>query len=354
MKKEKDTGVFGIHHVTAITSDPNRNIDFYSNNLGLRFVKLTINQDDPSSYHLYYGDELGRPGTCLTFFHWPSIPRGHRGTSEVSATAFLIPENSTNYWIERLKSKQIEFSGPHQRFDKEQVITLNDPDGLQLELVAHKSAKDRSVNLWKKGPIPLEHAIRGFYSVTLAEEGYERTASILTNELGFVSTQHDGNRYRYEIANKSADIPGEEEIFGGAHIVDVICIPDTQQADIGIGSVHHVAWRTPTDGQQKILHQNLVMAGLNATPVIDRFYFHSVYFREPGGILFEIATNTPGFTVDEKTEELGTHLVLPPWYEPIRRDLEKILPPIHRLVREKHDVVEPINIEEKGTEETGG
>ncbi len=150
MKKEKDTGVFGIHHVTAITSDPNRNIDFYSNNLGLRFVKLTINQDDPSSYHLYYGDELGRPGTCLTFFHWPSIPRGHRGTSEVSATAFLIPENSTNYWIERLKSKQIEFSGPYQRFDNEQVITLNDPDGLQLELVAHKSAKDRSVNLWKK------------------------------------------------------------------------------------------------------------------------------------------------------------------------------------------------------------
>jgi glyoxalase family protein len=172
MYKEKRNGVFGIHHVTAIASDPNKNIDFYSNNLGLRFVKLTVNQDDPSSYHLYYGDELGRPGTCLTFYHWSSIPKGHRGTSEVSATAFLIPENSISYWIERLKSTQIAFSGPTKRFENEQVLTLNDPDGLQLELIAHKSAEDSNANIWKNGPIPLEHAIRGFYSVTLAEEGY--------------------------------------------------------------------------------------------------------------------------------------------------------------------------------------
>src|SRR5919112_5766369 len=131
MDKNKNKGIFGIHHVTAITADPNRNIDFYSNYLGLRFVKLTVNQDDPSSYHLYYGDRLGSPGTCLTFFHWPSIPKGHRGTSEVSATAFLIPGNSIDYWIKRLNDKQIEFSGPVNRFDNEQVITLNDPDGLQ-------------------------------------------------------------------------------------------------------------------------------------------------------------------------------------------------------------------------------
>ncbi len=200
MSKEKIINIFGIHHVTAITSDPNRNLDFYSNYLGLRFVKLTVNQDDPSSYHLYYGDELGRPGTCLTFFHWPSIPKGHRGTSEVSATAFLIPENSIGYWIERLNSKQIDFSGPYKRFDNEQVLILKDPDGLQLELIAHKSAEDRNVNLWKNGPIPLEYAIRGFYSVTLAEEGYERTASILTHELGFKPTLQDGTRFRYEIS----------------------------------------------------------------------------------------------------------------------------------------------------------
>src|SRR5918996_1187527 len=320
-------GVFGIHHVTAITSDPQRNIDFYANNLGLRFVKLTVNQDDPTSYHLYYGDEVGRPGTILTFFHWPDAPRGHRGTSEVIATSFLIPENSINYWIDRFKSKQIEFRGPYKRFDdSEQVITLHDPDGLELELVAHKSAEDRSVNVWKEGPIPIEQAIRGFYSVTLSEEGYERTASVLADELGFIPTLQDGSRFRYEIPTRESHKRGEDD--GGVNIVDVLCLPYTQQAVIGIGSVHHVAYRTPSDEQQKVLRHNIIKAGLNATPVIDRFYFHSVYFREPGGILFEIATNPPGFTVDEKLDALGTHLVLPPWLEPMRSDLERILPPV--------------------------
>jgi len=342
-------GIFGIHHVTAITSDPQRNIDFYANYLGLRFVKLTVNQDDPTSYHLYYGDELGRPGTILTFFHWPDAPRGHRGTSEVIAISFLIPENSINYWIDRLKSKQTEFRGPYKRFDdSEQVITLHDPDGLELELVAHKSAEGRSANLWKEGPIPIEHAIRGFYSVTLSEEGYERTASVLTDELGFIPTRKDGSRFRYEIATTAAETSAVtqeeeeeqqeiEEIRGGgrANIVDVLCLPYTQQAVIGIGSVHHVAWRTPTDEQQKILRHNIVRAGLNATPVIDRFYFHSVYFREPGGILFEIATNPPGFAIDEKAENLGTRLVLAPWLESMRKDLEKVLPRVYLPKKEK-------------------
>ena len=326
-------GIFGIHHVTAITSDPQRNIDFYANNLGLRFVKLTVNQDDPTSYHLYYGDELGRPGTILTFFHWPNIHRGRRGTSQVIATSFLIPENSINYWIDRFNSKHIEFRGPSERFNDEQVITLYDPDGLELELVAHKSAEDRSVNVWKEGPVPIEYAIRGFYSVTLSEEGYERTASVLTDELGFIPTRQDGSRFRYEIpttaSSSSTNIDKEEEVeMGGAKIVDVLCLPYTQPAVIGIGSVHHVAFRTPTDEQQMVLRRNIVRAGLNATPVIDRFYFHSVYFREPGGVLFEIATNPPGFMIDEKAEELGTHLVLPPWLESMRSDLEKILPPV--------------------------
>jgi glyoxalase family protein len=333
-RKTKDNtinkGIFGIHHVTAITSDPQRNIDFYANNLGLRFVKLTVNQDDPTSYHLYYGDELGRPGTILTFFHWPNIPRGQRGTSEVSAISFLIPEDSINYWIDRLKNQKIQCNGPTKRFDNsEQVITLHDPDGLGLELVAHKSAEDRNDNAWKEGPIPLEYAIRGFHSVTLSEEGYERTASVLTDELGFVPTRHDGSRFRFEIPGIAYVVAraGERE-RGRANIVDVLCLPYTPQAVIGIGSVHHVAWRTPTDEQQKVLRNNIVGAGLNATPVIDRFYFHSVYFREPGGVLFEIATNPPGFMVDEKAEDLGTHLVLPPWLESIREDLVKILPPV--------------------------
>jgi len=325
--------IFGIHHVTAITSDPQRNIEFYTGILGLRFVKLTVNQDDPTSYHLYYGDELGRPGTILTFFHWPNISKGHRGTSQVIATAFLVPESSIRYWMNRLKKNQIEFHGPSTRFDDELVLSLHDPDGLELEIVAHRSADDLSANIWKKGPIPTEHSVRGFYSVTLSEEGYERTASVLTNELGFVPTRQDGSRFRYEIptakSSYSAKVNKEEwGLQGGAKIVDVLCLPYTQQGVIGIGSVHHVAFRTPTDAQQQVLRHKLVRARLNATPVIDRFYFHSVYFREPGGVLFEIATNPPGFTVDEKAEELGTHLVLPPWLESIRADLEKILPAI--------------------------
>lgn len=253
-KDDKDKmiskGIYGMHHVTAITGDAQRNIDFYVNSLGLRLVKLTVNQDDPTSYHLYYGDELGRPGTILTFFHWPDAPRGRRGTSEVIATSFLIPENSINYWIDRFKSKQIEFRGPYKRFDEEQVITLYDPDGLELELVAHESAHDRSVNVWKEGPIPAEQAIRGFHSVTLSEEGYERTASVLTDELGFIPTRQDGSRFRYEISNVDGVSLGEES--GGANIVDVLCLPYTQQTVIGIGSVHHVAWRTPTDEQQMV------------------------------------------------------------------------------------------------------
>jgi glyoxalase family protein len=244
----------------------------------------------------------------------------------------LIPENSIHYWIERLKKRQVEFRGPYKRFDDEQVITLYDPDGLELELVAHKSAEDRKVNIWKGGPVSTEDAIRGFYSVTLSEEGYELTASVLTDELGFVSTRHDGSRFRYEISStasaSSTNTDKEEVGVGGAKIVDVLCLPYTQQALIGIGSVHHVAFRTPTDEQQMVLRYNIVKARLNATPVIDRFYFHSVYFREPGGVLFEIATNPPGFTVDEQVEALGTRLVLPPWLESMRSDLEKILPPV--------------------------
>jgi glyoxalase family protein len=332
VKNAETKGIFGIHHVTAITSNPQRNVDFYSADLGLRLVKLTVNQDDPTSYHLYYGDELGRPGTLLTFFHWSNIPRGRQGTSQVIATSFLISENSVRYWIDRFKNKQIEFSGPTQRFEDEQVITLHDPEGLELELVAHKSADDRSIDVWKEGPIPIEHAIRGFYSVTLSEEGYERTASVLTDELGFVPTRQDGSRFRYEIPTSasSSSLSNNNNVAelqgGGAKIVDVLCLPYTQQAVIGIGSVHHVAFRTPTDEQQKILRRNIVKAQLNATPIIDRFYFHSVYFREPGGVLFEIATNGPGFMIDQKAEELGTRLALPSWLEPVRSDLEKVLP----------------------------
>jgi glyoxalase family protein len=318
----------GIHHVTAIASDPQRNIDFYTKILGLRLVKITVNFDDPTTYHLYYGDELGMPGTILTFFPWPNAPKGRRGNGQVVASSFLIPENAIDFWIDRFKHEGTGFTNPISRFEgEEQVITFYDPDGHELELVAHKSAKYRNNNIWKNGPIPSKHAIRGFYSVTLAVEGYERTALVLTKQLGFQSTREEGSRFRYEMArNDNSNNDNNEE---PGSIVDVLCLPYSPPGYMGVGTVHHVAWRTSTDKQQINLRRDIIKHGLNATPIIDRIYFHSVYFREPGGVLFEIATNPPGFAIDEKLEELGSRLMLPPWLEPDRRSLEKLLPKVN-------------------------
>jgi glyoxalase family protein len=229
-----------------------------------------------------------------------------------------------DFWVDRLKQYAVDYLSPVKRFgDEEQVITVYDPDGLELELVAHRSAEKVSNHVWKEGSVPTEHAIRGFYSVTLSEEGYERTASVLAKELGFHFTREEGSRFRYETVSGSSK--------GLGSIVDVLCLPYTPYGFIGVGTVHHVAWRTPTDEQQKVLRHKIIKAGLNATPVIDRTYFHSVYFREPGGVLFEIATNPPGFAIDEKPEELGTHLKLPSWLEHDRKDLEKLLPKVKLL-----------------------
>ncbi|MDW3679750.1 MAG: ring-cleaving dioxygenase, partial [Nitrososphaeraceae archaeon] len=307
--------IFGIHHVTAIAGHPQRNVNFYTSILGLRLVKLTVNFDDPTTYHLYFGDELGRPGTILTFFPWSDAPKGHRGTGQVVTTSFLIPKNSIDYWKNRLKNNDVTVKGPFNRFD-EQILTVYDSDGLELELVAHSSAEDRDLNVRNDGGVPFEYAVRGFYSVALSEEGFERTAGILEEELGFSLIGQEKSRFRYKIKNSET----------GASIVDVLCLPYTPSGYIGKGSVHHVAFRTPTDEKQKVLRSSIIKAGLNATPVIDRTYFHSVYFREPGGILFEIATDPPGFTIDQKPSELGTRLMLPEWLESERKNLEKILP----------------------------
>ena len=314
--------IFGLHHVTAICSNPQKNIDFYSKLLGLRLVKLTVNFDDPTTYHLYYGDKIGQPGTILTFFPWANAPKGYRGTSQVITTSFLVPENSLYYWKDRLKSNDICFEGPTKRFDDdEQVITLYDPDGLELELVAHSSAKENDERFWKDGPISYENGIRGFYSVSLSEEGYERTSEIL-NELGYKMIKNEGNRFRFQLEDS------QSTTTTGAKILDVLCLPYTSSGMIGIGTVHHIAFRTPSDENQTSIRKNIIKIGLNPTPVIDRTYFHSVYFREPGGILFEIATDPPGFTLDQKVEDLGEKLMLPKWLEPIREKLEKVLPKI--------------------------
>ena len=302
--------------MTAIAGDPQANIDYYVGFLGLRLVKLTVNFDDPETYHLYYGDGVGHPGTIMTFFPWPGSEAGRKGTGQLTTTSFSIPESALDFWIKRFRDKHVTFGGPTGRDNDERVLSFSDPDGLNLEIVAHPKASERGG--WAEGPIPPERAIRGFHAVTLTEEGYESTASMLTKDLGFRLAREDGNRFRYEVGGG-----------GPGAMVDVICRPAAPRGIVNVGTVHHVAWRTPNDGQQKTWRETLVRNGRNVTPVIDRRYFHSIYFREPGGVLFEIATDPPGFTIDEPESELGKTLKLPPWLEPIRQHLEHTLPSVH-------------------------
>lgn len=302
----------GIHHVTAICSDAQGNIDFYCNVLGLRLVKLTVNFDDPGAYHLYYGDELGRPGSVLTFFAWPGARRGHNGTGQINVTAFSVPSDSLSYWRARLQEHGIE-TEQTSRFG-EAVLSFQDPDGMQLELVA--SAVDER-QPWQASPVPAEYSIRGFHSAAMCEEGYERTAQLLTDTMGFRLAGQEDNRFRYETGDGS---PGA--------LLDVLCQPDAPRGQVAVGNVHHIAWRVPDDAAQTSWRAEIAHLGYNVSPVMDRTYFHSIYFREPGGVLFEIATDNPGFTVDEAAAKLGTQLQLPPPLEPHRARIEMVLPPV--------------------------
>jgi len=306
--------VSGIHHVTAIAGDPQANMDFYTGILGLHLVKVTVNYDDPQTYHLYYGDELGHPGTILTFFPWPGAPRGRTGTGQVTGIAFTIPDASLGFWADRLKAHKVEYTGPGHRFDEE-VIGLRDADGLQLELVATTNAP--APNLRPDGPVPGEYAIRGFQGVTAAVEGYERTAGLLTATLGLRQAGELGNRFRFAV--------GET---GAPEFVDLLCLPSGPRGRVAVGTVHHIAWRTPNDESQRTWRDKIARLGYNVTPIIDRTYFHSIYFREPAGVLFEIATDPPGFEVDEPSDQLGRRLTLPSWLEISRSELAESLPAI--------------------------
>jgi glyoxalase family protein len=345
--QELEQGVLGIHHITAIARNPQRNVDFYSGLLGLRLVKLTVNFDDPTTYHLYYGNSLGTPGTILTFFPWSEAPTGYRGTGQVTAISFLIPGGSMTYWIDRLKSNGISFVGPSERFGDE-FVSFHDPDGLMLELISPSSIDSQAQlhlqqtdnNTWKESPISKEHAIRGFHSATLSEEGYERTASLLADTLGFklIAKDNREDRFRFGIvkknnSNQDVDASTTQSSSSSSSsigsFVDIVCQPEISRGYVGIGTVHHIAWRAANDKHQLDLRKKIVKeAKLNPTPVIDRTYFRSVYFREPGGILFEIATDPPGFAIDERPEDLGKQLKLPQWLEPVRAKLEQLLPPI--------------------------
>jgi glyoxalase family protein len=306
----------GIHHVTAIASDPQQNYEFYAGFLGLRLVKKTVNFDDPGTYHLYFGDERGGPGTIMTFFPWPGAHRGRIGAGQATVTSFAVPEGSLPFWTERAKSRGIDASQSSERFG-EKVLSFADSDGLRIELI---EAGPPSRSAWTGSGVPADSAIMSFHSVTLSEEGFERTAVLLEKTMRFTAGAVEGNRYRFRAEGR-----------GAASIVDLLCIPDGRRGLQGAGTVHHIAFRTPDDEAQAHWRTRIAEAGLNVTPVMDRNYFRSIYFREPGGVLFEIATDPPGFTIDEPAERLGTSLKLPPWYESERARIESILPVLKTL-----------------------
>ena len=303
--------ILGVHHVTAIAGDPNRNIAFFSEILGLKLVKVTVNFDDPGTYHFYYGDEVGHPGTVLTFFSWPDAPRGRRGSGQATAVTFGIPVGSMPFWVDRLRRHDVPVGQLTPRFNEE-AVTFYDPDGLQLELV---EAPENDARRNNHGSIPAEHAITGVRGVTLLESSASETDSLLTGALGFHRLGREGNRTRYAAGPS-----------GRATQVDLVHVPDGPPGAVAVGTVHHVAWRVADEERQKAWRKEIVDAGLNVTPIIDRRYFKSIYFREPGGVLFELATDPPGFSIDEEPDNLGTRLVLPPWLEPERSKLEQRLP----------------------------
>lgn len=299
------TPIVGLHHVTAVASDPQRNLDFYTLVLGLRFVKRTVNFDDPGTYHFYFGDDSGSPGTILTFFPWPHAQRGKLGAGETLATALSIPPGSLPYWRERLQSRGVvtsertNFGAVHLRFE--------DPDGMLLELVEH--AETAPAKHPRYSDVPAEHAVQGFFGVTLLELSLMRTQAFL-GEMGYRKVSEEGDRSRYA---------PEGNALG--RFLDIVVDPAAHPGRLGAGSVHHIAFRAADDSAQESWQQNLGrMVGV--TPVQDRTYFHSIYFHEPGGVLFEIATDNPGFAIDEPAESLGERLCIPPWFEPQRAQIE--------------------------------
>lgn len=302
----------GIHHVTALANDPQKNVDFYAGILGLRLVKKTINFDSPDVYHFYYGNELGAPGTILTFFPYAGIRAGRKGTGQLTTTSFAVPANSLGYWMDRLKKFGLNPSAPQQRFEEE-FITFQDFDGLLLELVA-TAQDDRPPFTY--GQVEEAHSIRGFYGVTLSEENHEYTAELLTKTMEHKLVIENGNRFRYSASGKPGDF------------VDVLHMPGTVRSLGGGGTVHHLAFSTDNDDTQLNIRSIIAQQGYNVTPVLDRQYFHSIYFREPGGVLFEVATNPPGFAIDESAAHLGEAIKLPPWEEPNRAEIEAGLIPV--------------------------
>lgn len=305
----------GLHHITAIAADPKRNLDFYTGPLGLRLVKKTVNFDDPTTYHLYYGDTPGSPGAILTFFPWVELPRGRVGAGQAGATAYSVPLGALEFWDQRLAAAGLAPVTRGQRFG-EDFLAFTDPDGLPLELVATASPDPRFIP-WTGTDVPPAHAIRGFHGITLLTHDPVPTASVLTRDLGYHAVATEGHTTRYTSGHAGS----------GAYL-DLVGNPSLPRGRQGSGTVHHVAFRIADATAELQARQELLAAGHDVSDQINRDYFQSLYFREPAGILFEIATDPPGFAIDEAPDALGSSLRLPARYEPHRAKIEAALPPL--------------------------
>lgn len=304
--------ILGIHHITAIAGDAKRNFNFYSNILGLRFIKKTVNFDDPGTYHFYFGDEVGSAGTILTFFPWgEGIQQGRKGSGMATEIGYSVPKGSLDFWVKRLDQYNVIYNKPSEKFG-ERYVSFLDPDGLKLELIESKTADNRKP--WETDEIKAVNALKGFHNITLTLTNIKATAAILTDVFDYKLIDQDVNRFRYAT-----------DTVENAAIVDLVELADEKRGHVANGSVHHVAFRVKNDDILMHFREKIEALGLGITPQIDRQYFHSLYFREPGGVLFEIATDNPGFTVDETLENLGKELKLPPQYETRRAEIEKHL-----------------------------
>lgn len=309
--------ILGLHHITAIANNAQRNYDFYTHVLGLRLVKKTVNFDDPSTYHFYYGNEGGTPGTILTFFPWEGIGSGRNGTGMSTEIGYSVPADSLDNWLGRFKELGVGAGELAERFG-EQYLPFTDPDGLAIALIVPKQLDKRKG--WETEAIKEDMALRGFHTVTLTLQKIEATAKVLTDIFGYRLVAQEGNRYRFQT-----------DAVPEAALVDLLEEPEGRVGRNAAGTNHHVAFRVANDAVQMEFREKILESGLQITPKIDRDYFFSLYFREPGGVLFEIATDNPGFTVDEPLDELGTHLKLPRQYEGSRAKIEKALPVLKSL-----------------------
>ncbi|MDX2187346.1 MAG: ring-cleaving dioxygenase [Opitutaceae bacterium] len=304
--------VKGLHHVTAIASDPQANFHFYTQTLGLRLVKKTVNFDDPTAYHLYFGDGTGSPGSLITFFYWADAARGTVGAGQATALSFSVAPDALNFWQERLNRLGVPVTR-HHRFGEE-TLSLQDPDGIPVEIVA--VAVDNRIG-WATSEISAELALRGMHTTEFTVRDGASIEKLLTHTLDYTLVRREGDRARFEAS------PG-----GSGRYADIVVSPKGPRGIGGAGTIHHVAFRVPTDADELSILKRIEATGLRASPVMDRNYFHSVYFREANGILFEIATDTPGFAIDEPASSLGSHLKLPDRFEPYRTEIENALPPL--------------------------